>query len=177
MPRSSDWTDCATADSCIAAGKADVSGCPVWVRTRSDGETACETTASASQRLPTSRRNQAVDQVGWHWPVMAGIGAGDGNRTHGSSLGSLGITIIRRPRKLDSKRLTEVSANHTTGAPTGPVAAMPPGKPGVDQLTSATAAGLTPVVTIGVLSAVSDPSALMANCDTVLSLMFVAYAY
>src|ERR1019366_2437978 len=24
-------------------------------------------------------------------------GAGDGNRTHGSSLGSLGITIIRRP--------------------------------------------------------------------------------
>jgi hypothetical protein len=28
------------------------------------------------------------------WP---GSGAGDGNRTHGSSLGSLGITIIRRP--------------------------------------------------------------------------------
>ena len=26
-------------------------------------------------------------------------GAGDGNRTHGSSLGSLGITIIRRPRR------------------------------------------------------------------------------
>ena len=26
-------------------------------------------------------------------------GAGDGNRTHGSSLGSLGITIIRRPRE------------------------------------------------------------------------------
>src|SRR3979409_2722482 len=27
------------------------------------------------------------------------FGAGDGNRTHGSSLGSLGITIIRRPRR------------------------------------------------------------------------------
>jgi hypothetical protein len=27
-------------------------------------------------------------------------GAGDGNRTHGSSLGSLGITIIRRPLEL-----------------------------------------------------------------------------
>jgi hypothetical protein len=29
---------------------------------------------------------------------LKGSGAGDGNRTHGSSLGSLGITIIRRPR-------------------------------------------------------------------------------
>src|ERR1700721_1385459 len=157
MPRSSDWTDCATADSCIAAGKADVSGCPAWVRTRGDGESACETTASASQRLPTSRRNQAVDQVGWHWPAMAGIGAGDGNRTHGSSLGSLGITIIRRPPKLDSKRLTEVSANHATGAPTGPVAAMPPGKSDVDQLTRATPAGLAPVATSGGLGAPRDP--------------------
>jgi hypothetical protein len=30
---------------------------------------------------------------------ILGCGAGDGNRTHGSSLGSLGITIIRRPRR------------------------------------------------------------------------------
>jgi hypothetical protein len=112
-------------------------------------------------------------------------GAGDGNRTHGSSLGSLGITIIRRPRKLDSMRLAEVSANPSAGTPahpphirrpSGPVVCRA-GEAGVDQLTSATAAGLAPVVTVGVLSAVSDPSAPMANCDTVLSLMFVAYAY
>ena len=51
------------------------------------------------------------------------------------------------------------------------------GEAGIDQLASATAEGLTPVVTVGVLSTVSDPSAAMANCDTVLSLMFVAYAY
>src|ERR1700691_1968742 len=51
------------------------------------------------------------------------------------------------------------------------------GAAGIDQLASATAEGLTPVVTVGVLSTVSDPSAPMANCDTVLSLMFVAYAY
>ena len=31
--------------------------------------------------------------------ALRGSGAGDGNRTHGSSLGSLGITIIRRPRR------------------------------------------------------------------------------
>jgi hypothetical protein len=67
------------------------------------------------------------DKVRPYEPTKSG--AGDGNRTHGSSLGSLGITIIRRPPKLDSKRLTEVSANHATGAPTGPVAAMPPRKP------------------------------------------------
>src|SRR5580693_8481344 len=115
------------------------------------------------------------------WPALAGVearsGAGDGNRTHGSSLGSLGITIIRRPRKLDSMRLAEVSANPSAGRPAGPsrfedlpgrrLAA--PAATGVDQLTSATAKGLTPVVTVGVLSAVNDPSAPMANCDTVLS--------
>jgi hypothetical protein len=35
-----------------------------------------------------------------HAPIFDVLksGAGDGNRTHGSSLGSLGITIIRRPR-------------------------------------------------------------------------------
>jgi hypothetical protein len=38
-------------------------------------------------------------------------GAGDGNRTHGSSLGSLGITIIRRPRQGDSSRPRERMAN------------------------------------------------------------------
>jgi hypothetical protein len=64
----------------------------------------------------------------------------------------------------------------TIRGPTGPVACRA-GEAGVDQLTSATAEGLTPVVTVGVLSAVSDPSAPTANCDTVLSLMFVAYAY
>jgi hypothetical protein len=61
--------------------------------------------------------------------------------------------------------------------PPGPVTCRAGGKAGVDQLTSATAEGLTPVITVGVLSAVSDPSAPMANCDTVLSLMFVTYAY
>ena len=38
-------------------------------------------------------------------------GAGDGNRTHGSSLGSLGITIIRRPLPPDSSRLSQTQAN------------------------------------------------------------------
>ena len=44
---------------------------------------------------------------------------------------------------------------------------------GVDQLTRAMTKGLRPVVTVGALSGVSDPSAPMANCDTVLSLTFV----
>jgi hypothetical protein len=44
---------------------------------------------------------------------------------------------------------------------------------GVDQLTSAMTTGFRPAVTVGVLRGVSDPSAPMANCDTVLSLMFV----
>jgi hypothetical protein len=44
---------------------------------------------------------------------------------------------------------------------------------GVDQLTTAMTKGFRPVVTVGTLSGVSDPSAPMANCDTVLSLVFV----
>src|SRR5580704_9585030 len=43
--------------------------------------------------------------------TQAQSGAGDGNRTHGSSLGSLGITIIRRPRSVDSSRPRERMAN------------------------------------------------------------------
>src|ERR1700722_1062945 len=45
-------------------------------------------------------------------------GAGDGNRTHGSSLGSLGITIIRRPLQLD--------CNHVPGGPANRASAMAP---------------------------------------------------
>ena len=50
------------------------------------------------------------------------IGAGDGNRTHGSSLGSLGITIIRRPRSRDSMRVTQRPAQYRV-ALAGPLAA------------------------------------------------------
>jgi hypothetical protein len=125
---------------------------------------------------------KSLARIGQHWRES---GAGDGNRTHGSSLGSLGITIIRRPRKLDSMRLAEVSANPSAGTLAGPsgfedlrAGDLRCGRQaGADQLTSATAEGLTPVLTVGVLSAVSDPSAPMAYCETVLSLMFVAYAY
>jgi hypothetical protein len=42
-------------------------------------------------------------------------GAGDGNRTHGSSLGSLGITIIRRPLEADSSRVIVDQANTLQG--------------------------------------------------------------
>src|ERR1700678_2548820 len=45
--------------------------------------------------------------------------------------------------------------------------------PDADQLTRAMTKGFRPVVTVGVLRGVSDPSAPMANCDTVLSLMLV----
>src|ERR1700722_15605224 len=43
-------------------------------------------------------------------------GAGDGNRTHGSSLGSLGITIIRRPPPLHCRPML-VRAAITSHAP------------------------------------------------------------
>jgi hypothetical protein len=60
----------------------------------------------AERALPTDPRNrdcgnQAIslgaskDNAGTRQTTKSG--AGDGNRTHGSSLGSLGITIIRRP--------------------------------------------------------------------------------
>jgi hypothetical protein len=49
------------------------------------------------------------DNAGTHQAIKSG--AGDGNRTHGSSLGSLGITIIRRPRNSDSSRPRERMAN------------------------------------------------------------------
>ena len=59
--------------------------------------------------------------------------------------------------------LSRSSARHARGRhPTG-----------VDQSTRAMTKGLRPVVTVGTLSGVSDPSAPMANCDTVLSLVFV----
>src|ERR1700719_1603464 len=44
--------------------------------------------------------------VGQSEPTKSG--AGDGNRTHGSSLGSLGITIIRRPLKAQTSRQKEI---------------------------------------------------------------------
>src|SRR3984957_10532893 len=45
--------------------------------------------------------DQRVDPnpVALHCLALPESGAGDGNRTHGSSLGSLGITIIRRPHR------------------------------------------------------------------------------
>ena len=58
--------------------------------------------------------------------VLPEIGAGDGNRTHGSSLGSLGITIIRRPRRVDSMRPDEGSANRPAGRPPGAVTTRKP---------------------------------------------------
>jgi hypothetical protein len=53
-------------------------------------------------------------------------GAGDGNRTHGSSLGSLGITIIRRPRQCSILVAFRRMANQDrmSGSPMAP--AQPP---------------------------------------------------
>jgi hypothetical protein len=84
--------------------------------------------------------------------------------------------LCASPRSAQILRQGRRPAPHHSKPPPGPVVCRA-GEAGVDQLTSATPEGLTPVVTIGVLSAVSDPSAPMANCDTVLSFMFVAYAY
>jgi hypothetical protein len=55
------------------------------------------------RRFPkTFPSDQCVDAnlVALHGLAFPEDGAGDGNRTHGSSLGSLGITIIRRPPPL-----------------------------------------------------------------------------
>jgi hypothetical protein len=41
---------------------------------------ACETRANASERPPTDYTALQVHITGWHWPALAGIGAGDGNR-------------------------------------------------------------------------------------------------
>jgi len=49
-------------------------------------ETACETTANASQRLLASCQMRLRNRVGWHWPAMAGNGAGDGNRKYRSGV-------------------------------------------------------------------------------------------
>src|ERR1700734_2181822 len=43
---------------------------------------ACETRANASECPPTWYTALQADLTGWHWPAIAGIGAGDGNRTH-----------------------------------------------------------------------------------------------
>jgi hypothetical protein len=43
----------------------------------------CETTANASEGPPTYYTALQAHLTGWHWPPMAGSGAGDGNRTHG----------------------------------------------------------------------------------------------
>ncbi|MHB8478148.1 MAG: hypothetical protein ACYDBZ_17870, partial [Steroidobacteraceae bacterium] len=48
---------------------------------------------------------------------------------------------------------------------------------GALQRTSAMTKGLVPVCTVGVLSGTSEPSATMAYCDTVLSVMLTTYAY
>jgi hypothetical protein len=56
-----------------------------------------------STRIPnTFPQDQRVDPnlVALRGLALPEDGAGDGNRTHGSSLGSLGITIIRRPRRV-----------------------------------------------------------------------------
>ena len=41
-----------------------------------------------SRRCGSVRADNAAKQLGWHSTRLAGSGAGDGNRTHGSSLGS-----------------------------------------------------------------------------------------
>jgi hypothetical protein len=43
---------------------------------------ACETGANASERPPTYYTALQADLTGWHWPALAGIGAGDGNRKY-----------------------------------------------------------------------------------------------
>jgi ORF6N domain len=50
---------------------------------------ACETRANASERPPTYYTALQAHLTGWHWPAIAGDGAGDGNRTHtGGASGS-----------------------------------------------------------------------------------------
>jgi hypothetical protein len=59
---------------------------------------ACEAVANTGERP-----NAPADThgLGSCWPVLTGIGAGDGNRTHVSSLGSYSSTIeLRPPRAL-----------------------------------------------------------------------------
>ena len=62
---------------------------------RSDSDAACFDPITTRQQKTNPRRLAFLlsDQR----PEGILCGAGDGNRTHGTSLGSLGITIIRRP--------------------------------------------------------------------------------
>ena len=43
---------------------------------------ARETRANASERPPTYVTALQAQLTGWHWPAMAGSGAGDGNRIY-----------------------------------------------------------------------------------------------
>ena len=119
---------------------------------------------------------------------MAGKWSGRWESNPRLKLGKLGYYHYTTPAPggfYAPRRGQRKSFGRDAGTPERPLTIRRPAGPGVcragaagvDQLTSATAEGLTPVATIGVLSAVSDPSAPMANCDTVLSLMFVTYAY
>jgi hypothetical protein len=58
--------------------------------------------ANVRQLIARHCKRNSLAGIGQRW--LEG-GAGDGNRTHGSSLGSLGITIIRRPRRADHNSL------------------------------------------------------------------------
>jgi hypothetical protein len=67
---------------------------------RAPWDTSGSEAAPKSTRVPNALpQNQNPDTILVSLRLLnyPGSGAGDGNRTHGSSLGSLGITIIRRP--------------------------------------------------------------------------------
>ena len=74
------------------------------------GDAACESRAGTgiSRRLSLA---VARHQTFCERTPASGSGAGDGNRTHGSSLGSLGITIIRRPPPRQCIRAAHRRAN------------------------------------------------------------------
>jgi len=62
--------------------KAVIGGCPQRVTPGHTDKTACETTANVSERGPTVACRCESGSVGWHWPRLAGSGAGDGNRKY-----------------------------------------------------------------------------------------------